>query len=104
MVITTFNEENVNANQPLLDLTNKYASEKKCTSAQTWILKGHDFIVPIPGIRKEEKFLENLGAANVELTDKEYVFLDEELDKIKIYGDRNGKDIVKSATVPGSTN
>ena len=102
-VITRFNKENINANQPLLDLINKYAKEKNCTSAQialAWILKGGDFIVPIPGMRKEERIIENLGAVNIELTDKEYMTLNEELEKIKIYGDRDSKDIAKLATVP----
>ncbi len=104
-VITRFNKENINANQPLLDLIGKYAKEKNCTSAQialAWVMKGGDFIVPIPGMRKEERIRENLGAANVELTNEEYASLNEELNKIKIYGDRNSKDIAKLATVPNS--
>ena len=27
-----------------------------------------DFVVPIPGMRKEERIIENLGAADIELT------------------------------------
>jgi len=53
-------------------------------------------------MRKEERITENLGAADVELTDKEYMSLNEELDKIKIYGDRDSKDIAKLATVPNN--
>jgi len=91
------------ANQTLLDLIAKYAKEKNCTNAQialAWILKGGDFIVPIPGMRKEERVKENLGAVNVKLTDEEYNSLNKELDKIKIYGDRDSRDIAKLATVP----
>jgi aryl-alcohol dehydrogenase-like predicted oxidoreductase len=102
-VITRFKKENINANQPLLDLIAKYAKDKNCTSAQislVWILKGYDFIVPIPGMRKEERIKENLGAVKVKLTDEEYKNLNKELDKITIYGDRDTRDIAKLATVP----
>ena len=102
-VITRFKKENLDANQPLLDLIGKYAKEKNCTNAQialAWVLKGGDFIVPIPGMRKEERIKENLGSVNVKLTDEEYSKLNKELDKIKIYGDRDSRDIAKLATVP----
>ena len=102
-VITRFKKENMEANQTLLDLIAKYAKEKNCTNAQialAWILKGGDFIVPIPGMRKEERVKENLGAVNVKLTDEEYNSLNKELDKIKIYGNRDSRDIAKLATVP----
>ena len=61
-VITRFKKENMEANQTLLDLISKYAKEKNCTNAQialAWILKGGDFIIPIPGMRKEERIKEN---------------------------------------------
>ena len=102
-VITRFKKENMEANQTLLDLISKYAKEKNCTNAQialAWLLKGGDFIVPIPGMRKEERIKENLGAVNVKLTDEEYKTLNKELDKIKIYGNRDSRDIAKLATVP----
>ena len=91
------------ANQPLLELIGKFAKEKKCTNAQialAWVLKGGDFIVPIPGMRKEERVKENLGAVNVKLTDDEYNEINKELNKITIYGDRDSRDIAKLASVP----
>ena len=102
-VITRFKKENLDNNQPLLDLIGKFAKEKNCTNAQialAWVLKGGDFIVPIPGMRKEERIKENLGAVNVKLTDEEYASLNKELDKITIYGDRDSRDIAKLSTVP----
>ena len=102
-VITRFKEENMKANQPLLELIGKFAKEKKCTNAQialAWVLKGGDFIVPIPGMRKEERIKENLGAVNVILTDDEYNEINKELNKITIYGDRDSRDIAKLASVP----
>ena len=91
------------ANRPLLELVNRYAEQKGGTAAQislAWVLKGGDFIVPIPGMRSESRITENLGAANIELTDEEYATLTTALDKIEIHGDRDGKDIAKLGTVP----
>ena len=106
-VITRFAKENMDANQPLLDLINRYAAQKNCTAAQiclAWVLAGGKFIVPIPGMRKEERIKENLGAAEIELADEEYSALNEELSKIKIHGTRDGKDIKKLGTVPDNVN
>lgn len=87
----------------MLDLVSHYAELKGCTAAQislAWVLKGGDFIVPIPGMRSENRITENLGAAETELTDDEYANLTAALDKIEIHGDRDGKDIKKLGTVP----
>ena len=106
-VITRFNKENMDANQPLLDMIHQFASEKNVTPAQialAWILAYGDFIVPIPGMRKEERICENLGAANVVLSKDDYNALNEELSKITIHGTRDGKDIKKLGTVPQNVN
>ena len=106
-VITRFNKENMDANQPLLDLIHKFAAEKNVTPAQialSWVLAGGDFIVPIPGMRKEERIRENLGAADVVLIASEYKALNDELSKITIHGSRDGKDIKKLGTVPQNVN
>ena len=105
-VITRFNKENMEANEPLLELVRKFASDKNCTPAQiglAWVLAYGDFVVPIPGMRKEERIVENLGAADIELTAEEYAALNDELAKIKIHGTRDNKDIAKLGTVPENT-
>lgn len=102
-VITRFTAENMEANAPLLELVQQYAEKKQCTPAQiglAWVLAGGDFIVPIPGMRREERIRENLGAAQVELTQEEYTQLTQALDTITIYGTRDGRDIRKLGTVP----
>lgn len=74
-VITRFDKDNVRANQPLLDLITDFANSKGVTPAQislAWMLHKNDFIVPIPGSRKLERIQENLGAADVDLTDEEF--------------------------------
>lgn len=74
-VITRFTSENVTANQPLLDMLQKFAEAKKASTAQislAWMLHKNDFIVSFPGMRKEERVRENLGYADVELTAEEF--------------------------------
>lgn len=101
-VITRFATENVVANQPLLDLLHRFADEKGATPAQislAWMLKKAANIVPIPGMRKDERIIENLGAADVELSDQEYAALEEALSHITIHGNRTDEDIQKLGTV-----
>lgn len=97
-VITRFAPENVSANQPLLELLLKFANEKNATSAQialAWMLHKNDFIVPIPGMRKEDRVRENLGSADVKLTAEEFLSLEKSLSEIEIYGNRTDEDIAK---------
>jgi aryl-alcohol dehydrogenase-like predicted oxidoreductase len=97
-VITRFDEDNVRANQPLLDLLTGFAREKGATPAQVslaWMLHKKDFIVPIPGSRRPERIEENLGAADVELTEEEFARIEAELANITIHGNRTDEDIAK---------
>lgn len=101
-VITRFTPENVEKNQPLLDLLNDFAISKNTTTAQislAWMLHKKPFIVPIPGMRKDERMEENFGAVNIEFTDEEFNEIEEKLSKIKIYGDRKDSDIQKLGTI-----
>lgn len=59
------------------------------------MLHKKDFIVPIPGMRKLERIKENLGAADVELTEDEFARIETELAKIEIHGDRTDEDIAR---------
>lgn len=97
-VITRFNKDNIIANQPLLDLIHQFATTKQATPAQislAWMLHKKDFIVPIPGSRNPARMAENLGAADVTLTDAEYAEIAAELGKIKIHGNRADEDLAK---------
>ena len=97
-VITRFSKDNVRANQPLLDLLDAFAKQKGATPAQislAWMLRKGDFIVPIPGMRQMERIKENLGAADIELTDREYRQIETELENIEIHGNRTDADIAK---------
>lgn len=97
-VITRFAPENVERNQPLLDLLYDMAWRKKASMAQislAWMLYKKEFIVPIPGMRKIERMEENFGTADVELTQEEYERLEMELAQIPVYGNRTDADIAK---------
>ena len=101
-VITRYSRENMEANQSLLDLLRAYAAEKRATPAQlalAWLLHKKDFIVPIPGMRKDERLAENFGATDVALLPEELAEIDKALGKIAIHGDRKDSDIVKLGTV-----
>lgn len=84
-------KENMEANQPILDLLECYAEQKHATKAQislSWMLHKYPNVVPIPGSKNQERILENLGAWNVSLTDDEFAALETALEKIPVHGHR----------------
>lgn len=96
--ITRYSKENIEANQPLLDLLNQFARQNKASAAQislAWMLHKNDFIVPIPGMRSETRFSENFGAADIQLTTSEYEKIEDALSQIEIHGNRTDEDIAK---------
>ena len=97
-VITRFDDENVKANQQLIELLQRLAEEKGATPAQmslAWMLAKWPFVTPIPGSRKAERIDENLGAADVNLTPGDLARIEEQLAKITIHGNRTDEDIAK---------
>ena len=100
--ITRFYKENMDANQVLLDMLKKFAAEKNSTPAQislAYLMCKNDFVVPIPGMRRDERLKENFGAADVELDKNELAALEAALSKITIHGDRKDSDIMKLGTI-----
>ncbi|KAB7665889.1 aldo/keto reductase [Bacillus sp. B1-b2] len=90
-IVPRFKKENIEANQALVDLIKKIATDKDSTPAQialAWVLAQKSWIVPIPGTRKQSRLEENLGAATIELTTRDLSQIEEALSKIKILGDR----------------
>ena len=84
-------KENLEANQPLIELISEYAKRKEATDAQialAWMLHKYPNVIPIPGSKNKERILENLGAWNVELTDEEFQALDTALNALNIKGFR----------------
>lgn len=83
--------ENLQANQPILDLLNGYAQKKNATPAQislSWMLHKYPNVVPIPGSKNQQRILENLGAWDVSLSEEEFRLLEAALDQIPVHGHR----------------
>lgn len=63
------------------------------------MLHKKDFIVPIPGMRKNSRIEENFGAASISLTHQEYERLEKPLADMPLYGNRTDEDIAKLHTL-----
>lgn len=77
-----YQEEGYQKVQRLLELLNQLANQKNCTMAQlsmAWMICKKNFIIPIPGSRKEARLLENFHAGDVELTLAEVEMIDKQL-------------------------
>lgn len=84
-------KENIVANQPILDVINRFAVMRQATNAQislAWMLHKYPNVVPIPGSKNQERILENLGACTVELSDEEFSALETALNACEIHGHR----------------
>lgn len=82
---------NVIANWPLIDTLKEFGDHRGLTVAQValaWLLAQKPFIVPIPGTTKLAHLQENMWAANFEFTAEELQKLTNEINKIKIVGER----------------
>jgi aryl-alcohol dehydrogenase-like predicted oxidoreductase len=66
-----FSPDNIAANMPIVDLLTRFAATKNATPAQialAWLLAQKPWIVPIPGTTKLQRFEENSGSLDVDLT------------------------------------
>ncbi len=86
-----FSQDAIENNQKMVDLVSRIAASKDATPAQialAWVLAQKPWIVPIPGTTKLHRLEENIGGANVELTDSELREIEQTASKIQIQGDR----------------
>ena len=86
-----FRPENMDANQAMVALLDRFATEKKATPAQialAWLLAKKPWIVPIPGTTKLHRLEENIGAAEVELTANELGEIERAASSIDVQGAR----------------
>jgi aryl-alcohol dehydrogenase-like predicted oxidoreductase len=89
--VPKFSEENRKKNQGLVDVITDFAKEKKAMPAQialAWLLAKKPWIVPIPGTTKSDRLEENLGAADVQLSESDITALEEASSRVKIEGAR----------------
>ena len=74
-----FKAENYDKNKDLFNLLNNLAKDKNATPTQislAWMLCKKPYIVPIPGTRKIERLIENLGSADIDLSKEEVSNID----------------------------
>ena len=89
--IPRFAAEVRETNRAVVDLLQTIAARKGATPGQialAWLLAQQPWIVPIPGTRRLERLEENLGAAEVELTDDDLREIDDAAAQIEVQGAR----------------
>jgi aryl-alcohol dehydrogenase-like predicted oxidoreductase len=89
--VPRFAAEALEANEQLVSLLAMLAAEKGVTSAQialAWLLAQKPWIVPIPGTTKLHRLEENLGAADLILSQNDLHKISQALEKVKIVGER----------------
>lgn len=82
-----FKAENYDKNKDLFNLLNNLAKDKNATPTQislAWMLCKKPYIVPIPGTRKIERLIENLGSADIDLSKEEVSNIDTALNNMKM--------------------
>jgi aryl-alcohol dehydrogenase-like predicted oxidoreductase len=90
-IVPRFSSEARKANQALVDLLGRFATAKGVTPAQialAWLLAQKPWIVPIPGTTKLHRLQENLGAADVELTEDDLREIEVAVSRIEVQGAR----------------
>jgi aryl-alcohol dehydrogenase-like predicted oxidoreductase len=90
-IVPRFNEENLKANQGIVEALGLIAERKHSTRAQialAWLLAQKPWIVLIPGTTKLHRLEENLGGANIEMSSEDLHQIAEALSKVEIHGAR----------------
>ena len=89
--IPRFQPEAMDKNQAFVDLLKRVANNQGATPAQIalgWLLAQRPFIVPIPGTTKLHRLEENIGAADVQLTDNDLRQINDAASQLQAEGDR----------------
>ncbi|MCC9625661.1 aldo/keto reductase [Thalassospira sp. MA62] len=97
-IVPRFEAETRKANQGLVDVIGSLATRKNVTRAQialAWLLAQKPWIAPIPGTTKLHRLEENIGAADVTLTQDDLDQIAAALEAIKVVGDRYPADLQK---------
>jgi aryl-alcohol dehydrogenase-like predicted oxidoreductase len=90
-VVPRFTPEARKANQAMVDLLAGIASRKQAKAAQiglAWLLAQKPWIVPIPGTTKVHRLEENIGAAQLQLSDEDLRSINKAAADITIQGAR----------------
>ena len=90
-VESRFSPEHLTHNLALVELVKRWAERKQATPAQialAWLLGQKPWIVPIPGTTQMAHMLDNIGAADVQLTSTELAELNAAVRAIEVRGQR----------------
>jgi aryl-alcohol dehydrogenase-like predicted oxidoreductase len=96
--VPRFTPEARSANQAMVDLLGRIATQKGATPAQiaiAWLLAQKPWIVPIPGTTKLARLEENLGASSIELTAADLAEIRTAAEQIKVQGARYPEHLAK---------
>jgi aryl-alcohol dehydrogenase-like predicted oxidoreductase len=98
-LLPRFTPEAMEKNQALIDLLKRIGGEKGATPAQmalAWLLAQKPWIVPIPGTTKLHRLEENIGSAEVVLTQADLAEINRAAAAIKIEGERYPEQLLKT--------
>jgi len=90
-IIPRFSEENIKANQVLVDALTEIAQQKKVTTGQlalAWLLAQKPWIAPIPGTTKLHRLDENIASTTIVLNANELAKINKTVDGITLVGAR----------------
>lgn len=93
-----YRAESFEKNRALFSLLERLAEEHRATASQislAWMMNKRPGIVPIPGTRHLFRLKENIGAADIHLTDEEVKAIDTALDNMEMSEVFGGSSIKK---------
>ena len=97
-LLPRFTPEAMEKNQALIELLKRIGGENGATPAQialAWLLAQKPWIVPIPGTTKLHRLEENIGSAEVVLTQANLAEIQRAAAAIKIEGERYPEQLLK---------
>lgn len=92
-----FGEKALQANLKLAEAVKELASKKGVTPAQlalAWVLAQGKDLVPIPGTKRVRYLEENMGAANVKLTESDLKEIEARVAQIEVVGERYAPELM----------
>lgn len=96
--VPRFEAEALKANLALVDLIKSIAADKGATPAQIalgWLLAKKPWIVPIPGTRNLQLLEENLGGAEIVLSEEDRQRIEDAFKSVRIAGERYPDEFLK---------
>lgn len=96
--VPRFEAEALKANLALVDLIKSIAADMGATPAQIalgWLLAQKPWIVPIPGTRNLQRLEENLGGAEIVLSEEDRQRIEDAFKSVRIAGERYPDEFLK---------